>query len=131
MMKKTPIKRKVPITLNRTGLKKKSGTSYIKRKAPDAEKVEAQRIQSEKDINFYNKIWASRPHKCIECGRLLGGTMNKGYMDHLVEKSSHPELRYEEENIALVCLDCHGSKSNGFPGPIHAKLIEEAKLKFL
>lgn len=122
-MKRTPLKRKPgPISKKRAS---------ITRKPASAEKLEAQKIQSEKDREFYNKIWASRPHRCVVCNASLGSEMKTAYMDHLLEKSVYPELRYEEENIAIVCLDCHGSKTNGFPKEKHQELVNIAKEKFL
>lgn len=122
-MKRTPLKRKPgPIS------KKKAS---ITRKPPSAEKLEAQKIQSEKDREFYNKIWESRPHFCVVCNTYLGSEMKTAYMDHLLEKSIYPKLRYQADNIAVVCLDCHGSKTNGFPKLKHQELINIAKKEFL
>lgn len=123
MIRRTPLKRKTgPISKKRAGIAKKP---------PSAEKLEAQRIQSEKDREFYEKIWKSRLHTCVVCNTYLGSEMKIAYMDHLLEKSIYPELRYEPDNIAIVCLDCHGNKTNGFPKPKHQELIDIAKEKFL
>jgi 5-methylcytosine-specific restriction endonuclease McrA len=122
MMKRVPLKRKPGPIGKKTA---------IKRKAPSIEKIQASVEQREKDREFYNKIWASRLHRCVVCNAYLGSEMKTAYMDHLLEKSVYPELRYEEENIAIVCLDCHGSKTNGFPKEKHEKLIEIAYLKFI
>jgi len=120
--------------MKRTPLKRKPGPigkpNKIKRKPPTAEKLEADRKQSEKDREFYNKIWQSRPHRCVVCNVSLGSEMKTVYMDHLIEKSTHPELRYEPDNITVVCIDCHGCKTNGFPKPKHEQLIDEAKKRF-
>ncbi|MEY4335004.1 MAG: hypothetical protein RLZZ196_3754 [Bacteroidota bacterium] len=48
-----------------------------------------------------------------------------------IEKSTHPELRYEPDNIAIVCMDDHGCKTNGFPKEKHQELVNIAKEKFL
>lgn len=120
-MKQTPLKRK-PGPIGKP--------NRIKRKPPTAEKLEADRKQSEKDREFYNKIWQSRPHRCVVCNVSLGSEMKTVYMDHLIEKSTHPELRYEPDNITVVCIDCHGCKTNGFPKPKHEQLIDEAKKRF-
>jgi hypothetical protein len=50
--------------------------------------------------------------------------------DHLLEKSKHPELKYEKENIILVTFEEHEKKTNGFPDEKHKELIEVAKQKF-
>lgn len=121
-MKRVPLKRKPgPIGKKTT----------IKRKAPSIEKIQASVEQKEKDREFYNKIWASRPHRCVVCNAPLGSEMKTAYMDHLLEKSVYPELRYEEDNIAIVCLDCHGCKTNGFPKFKHEELINNAFNKFI
>jgi len=121
-MKSTPLKRKPgPISSKRSSLKKKP---------PTAEKIEVDKERRDKDLEFYNKIWQSRPHKCVVCGVNLSSEMKTAYMDHLIEKSTHPELRYEPNNIAIVCIDDHGCKTNGFPKAKHQSLIEQAHKQF-
>lgn len=120
-MKQTPLKRK-PGPIGKP--------NRIKRKPPTAEKLEADKKESEKDREFYNKIWQSRPHRCVVCNVSLGSEMKTAYMDHLLDKAIYPELRYKEENIAIVCMDDHGCKTNGFPKPRHKELIDEAKKRF-
>ena len=122
MLKRTPFKRKIIKYLKR---------SPIKKKPPSIEKLETDRIQREKDIEFYMKIWNSRPHKCEVCGIWLGNEMKPIFMDHLLEKTIYPELRYEESNIGLICPQHHSMKTMGFPDPIHQQLINNAKQKFL
>ena len=123
MMKRTPLKRKSgPISSKKT---------FIKKKKPTAEKKQQSEEQRERDKVFYTDIWKERPHRCVVCNAALGSEMKTIYMDHLLEKSTHPHLRYESENIAIVCLNCHESKTNGFPKEKHLKLIEEAKEKFI
>lgn len=87
--------------------------------------------EQEADWVFYNKIWDTRPHVCQVCDRRLPNELSKMYMDHAIEKSAHPELRHIEENIIVVCVQCHHLKSNGFPHPRHQVLIEQAKKKLL
>jgi 5-methylcytosine-specific restriction endonuclease McrA len=117
-MKRIPLKRTVT-SLNRTPLKKSTGT--LKRKAPDKQTVHERKAQSAKDWAFYESIWVNRSHTCeVHDGYKFLGYEPKKYMfDHLIEKSTHPELRYEPENIALVCSDCHSSKTNGHPNIRH------------
>jgi len=69
-------------------------------------------------------------NNCMSCGCKLPNTFHTWMVDHKIMKSKHPELALEEENFFLCCLDCHSSKENGFPKPLHKKAIEEAKLKF-
>lgn len=47
--------------------------------------------------------------------------------DHLLEKSTYPDIMYERWNIFICCFQCHGNKSNGFPGDKHKEAIERAK----
>jgi 5-methylcytosine-specific restriction endonuclease McrA len=50
--------------------------------------------------------------------------------DHLLEKSKHPELEWEPDNILLVCLECHGCKSRGIISEKYAEKINFVKTKF-
>ncbi|MEK6879613.1 MAG: HNH endonuclease signature motif containing protein [Nanoarchaeota archaeon] len=67
------------------------------------------------DWHFYLEIWNERPHLCENCGQWLGNEPLTLYFDHLLEKSKYPDLRYEKENIMLLCWQDHSSKTNGFP----------------
>ena len=123
-MKRTPFKRKNVL------IKSRKKPSIRIRPITEQEKEEAVALR-EKDMEFYNRIWNKRPHKCEVCGKELGNELSTGYMDHLLEKSSYPDLRHEEDNIIVVCLDCHYLKTNGFPKPLHQEAIEKAKERFL
>jgi len=88
-------------------------------------------IRDKKRIEWYiTDIWNKRPHYCESCGKWLGNEPLTLFFDHLIEKSSHPELEFEVENIILICSDEHSMKSNGFPSENHRKAIEKAKLRF-
>lgn len=80
--------------------------------------------------DFFLSIWSKRLHNCESCNKWLGNEPLSYMFDHLLEKSSHPELKYEEENIMLVCLDCHTNKGNGFPSDITKLRIEKVKKLF-
>lgn len=133
------IKRKTPLVpgglkpsglasrgLNSGGLKK----SGIKNSGGIKRANKGNKNQFAEDLAFYNGIWEKRPHVCESCGDRLG-EVTHFYFDHLIDKSPHPELRHEEENIGLVCIHCHTKKGNGFPTEKHRKLIEKAKKLFL
>jgi 5-methylcytosine-specific restriction endonuclease McrA len=75
-------------------------------------------------------IWKKRPHECESCGRFLGNEALSSYFDHLLEKSTYPELRYKEENIFLVCVECHDKKTRGFPTDKHKEAIVNFKTKY-
>lgn len=102
----------------------------IKSKPVTQEAKDAKIKQREKDIEFYTGIWNKREHRCQECGKWLGSELSIAYMDHVIEKSTHPELRYEESNIFICCIEDHARKTNGFPGPVHREAIRIAKQKF-
>lgn len=86
--------------------------------------------QFAEDKVFYQRVWDKRPHVCQVCGKHLGSEMSTFFMDHGLEKAVYPDLRHEEENIILVCIEHHGIKTNGFPHPIHKELIEKIKIRF-
>lgn len=85
----------------------------IKRKKKSQEKINEERVLKEKDWNFYLHIWRKRRHYCENCNKWLGSEPLTIFFDHSLEKSKFPDLRYEEENIMLLCLSCHGNKTNG------------------
>ena len=62
--------------------------------------------------NFFLSIWKKRPHRCENCDAHLGSEPLSYMFDHVLEKSKYPDLRYEEENICMLCLDCHSDKTN-------------------
>lgn len=113
--------------LRRTFLKR---GGPIKRKKKKPEQIQEQKEQYEEDWKFYTKIWSKRLHICQVCSTHLGNIIKNYFFDHLLEKQTYPELRYEEENIALVCYECHGCK-NSRPRLKHTELIEAAKKRFL
>ena len=133
------LKRKTPL---RSGGLKPSGLapgglksgglkqSGIKRQGGIKRANNGNKNQFAEDLAFYAGIWEKRPHVCQVCGKHLGSEMSVFFMDHGLEKSVYPELRHEEENIIIVCIDHHVVKTNGFPHPIHKELIEKIKIKF-
>ena len=61
---------------------------------------------------FFLSIWNKRPHRCENCDTYLGNEPLSYMFDHVLEKSKYPDLRYEKENICMLCLDCHSDKTN-------------------
>ena len=61
---------------------------------------------------FFLSIWNKRPHRCENCDTYLGNEPLSYMFDHVLEKSKYPDLRYKEENICMLCLDCHSDKTN-------------------
>lgn len=84
------------------------------------------------DMNtFFLQVWKNRKqHDCENCGKWLGNEPLSYMFDHLLEKSKFPELKYEEDNIMLVCLECHDNKTRGFLTDLVRAKIEEVKKKF-
>lgn len=95
----------------------------------DIKKIFASKARVELDAEFYKQIWSSRIHVCQCCGQKLYEVSNANF-DHLLEKGKYPDLRYEAENIALICLECHDMKTRGLPRENHKKLINIAKVRF-
>ena len=84
------------------------------------------------DMNaFFLQIWNGRKeHKCENCGKWLGNEPLSYMFDHLLEKSKYPELKHEEENIMLVCLECHDNKTRGFLTDLVRAKIDDVRKKF-
>lgn len=73
----------------------------------------------EKDIMFYQKIWNKRQHYCENCGKWLGdnfkdlnGNVIIYRYAHIIPKAIYPYLRHYEDNILLLCLNCHTNFDN-------------------
>lgn len=64
--------------------------------------------------DFFLQLWKKRKHECENCGKWLGNEPLSYMFDHLLEKSKYPDLKFEEENIMMVCLECHDNKTRGF-----------------
>ena len=89
---------KKPVRINSAGIK------------PDQKEL------FEKDKAFYLEIWNERSHICEHCGAYLGNEPRTYFFDHVLEKAkrAYRHLRHEKMNIWLLCLNCHGNKTNGF-----------------
>ncbi len=68
--------------------------------------------QKKADDAFYKKIWEKKRHYCSYCFIFIGDEPKKYMFDHILEKSKYKSLRYEEDNIALTCFDCHNTKTS-------------------
>ena len=71
------------------------------------------------DATFYEKIWSTRAHYCENCGKFLSNDFknSKGNIilyryAHIIPKSIYPYLRHYDQNIMLLCLDCHSKFDN-------------------
>ena len=65
--------------------------------------------QNAKDREFYLSLWDKREHKCQYCGIPLDDEPEKWMFHHILFKgeNKYKHLRYYEENIDIVCFQCH------------------------
>lgn len=79
----------------------------------------------EQDKIFYTNLWTHRffaPNANVpgtyvmvkaprcenpECQKRLGDEPNLLYFHHILEKRNYPEFRHHQENIAILCPECH------------------------
>lgn len=127
-MKRTPLKQSTNQLAKGTGLKK-SSTKLKARKKTEAE-IQEKKEQRERDWEFYQSIWEERKHQCEVCDERLVGEPLTVYFDHIIEKSQRNDLRYEKDNIALVCWNCHSNKTNGNIWPKYQEIINKTKEKY-
>jgi len=90
----------------------------------------SRKAEISKRNEFFLDIWRKNKHICENCGKWLGNEPLSYHFDHLLEKNKFPELKFEEFNIFLTCLDCHSRKTNGFISEIVQNRINQVKLKF-
>jgi len=87
-----------------------------------------------KNINkmrdFFLSIWNKKKHICENCQIDLGSEPLSYHFDHCLEKQYFSDLKYEEENIMLLCLECHDNKTRGFLSPIMKEKIIYLKTKY-
>lgn len=107
--------------MKRTPLRRRS-------KAKEA-KLEEERKERAEMKAFFEYLWNNIKGKkvCSVCGSPIYGENLSIYHDHLLEKHLYPEYKFEEWNMALVCLDCHIAKGNGWPKEKHLEMMEEAR----
>ena len=92
--------------------------------------IQTSSLEKLKMWNFFLEIWKKRIHKCENCGRWLGNEPLSYMFDHLLEKSKYPDLKYEEEDIMLTCLECHDNKTNGKLSDIVKNKIQIVRDRF-
>jgi len=92
--------------------KKPKGLS--KARSPKAQaKVDLKKELYPTDMAFYLRVWEKRPHTCEGCGKDLGHKPKTYNFDHILEKGNkkYEHLRHVEDNICLLCFDCHTNKA--------------------
>ena len=80
--------------------------------------------------DFFISIWKKREHRCENCNTYLGTEPLSYMFDHVLEKSKYPDLKYEEENICILCLNCHSNKTNCKLSDFMKKKIKKVKERF-
>jgi hypothetical protein len=114
--------------LKRTGPLKR-GTETLKRSPLKRKrKTEAVRKQEQTDIarmfGLYTEHWDSKEKVCASCGDPIYGECKSLYHHHLLEKglSRYEHLKYEIENLMMLCEPCHTDVNSGYPSQ---RVIEE------
>lgn len=112
-------------------LKLEPPKALVKRTENQKEKVGIKRQETDKQFRLFLEIWNERKingrNYCEVTGVLLPKEALSIYFDHLLEKSSYPQFKFDKRNIVIVDGDVHAMKTNGKPLPKHKELIEEAK----
>jgi 5-methylcytosine-specific restriction endonuclease McrA len=58
-------------------------------------------------------IWETRPHYCVNCLANLGDEPRTFYFSHIKGKGAHPDQRLNQNNIQLLCFECHRAYDAG------------------
>lgn len=76
---------------------------------------------------WFFSLWFKRAKngfiKCFECSKYLheSGMLQLGRYSHILPKSQYEELEFEEDNVVIVCEDCH---------TLYTNFCEKAKKQF-
>ena len=80
---------------------------------------------------FFMSIWKKRHHYCFICGVSLGTEPRSYHFHHVIGKRHqcdyNVDISYDENNIILVCLDCHTNVENGYE-PLSVKSMKSKLL---
>ena len=60
-----------------------------------------------REKQMFFEIWNEREHICINCKEHLGVEAKAHFFSHIKPKGLYPELKYDKENIQLLCFPCH------------------------
>lgn len=80
--------------------------------------------------DFFINIWKKREHRCENCDVWLGNEPLSYMFDHVLEKSKYPVLKFEADNIMMLCLHCHDNKTRSFLSEKMLTKLEEVKKRF-
>ncbi len=103
----------------------------IRKSKKTQEKIDEETEEKERMWDMFIEIWNERPHRSEISGASLGMEPRTYMFDHAIEKSTHPEFKFNKKNIILCTGDEHTKKNNGFPLPAHKELIEQIKEELL
>lgn len=122
MLKQTPLIRKVS----------KLKRSPMKTKPLDPKYIADRKAESERMWVLFDEHWGIKKHECESCGQKLYGENKSLYHHHCYEKGiqKYEHLKYEIQNLMLLCGDCHVSVSNGYPSNEIKIRTQEVKTKF-
>lgn len=87
-------------------------------------------VQISQMRQLFLSVWSKRVHNCENCGRWLGKEPFSYMFDHILEKSKYPELKFEENNISLLCLECHDEKTRGIVSEKYQEKINQTKMRY-
>jgi hypothetical protein len=79
---------------------------------------------------FFLNVWNIKPHNCEICGKWLGKEPLSYMFDHILTKSKYPAIKFEIDNIMMMCLHCHDEKTRGFHSEKTINKIKYLKEKF-
>ena len=103
-------KGKCRICYNRESTKKwreKSNRVKPKQRQPIKKQSAKRGSVLKKDREFYEVLWRTKPHFCEECGKFLGHEPTPHFFSHILTKGAHPALRWNLDNINILCLEHH------------------------
>ena len=80
-----------------------------------AKTKQKRKTMKELDFATYFAVFASKPHKCEECGKSLPsvfkdreGNINAIFQfSHILTKSAFPEFRHDQRNFNRLCFEHH------------------------
>ena len=138
MIKRTPLKRKSILHTGTGTLKRKS----IKKRPFTAEEIEQNKVERDKMWELFNKHWELKRQRnlttglnywqCENCLIGIWGENKSLYHHHILEKGNakYEHLKYEIDNLMLLCEQCHSKTTNGHPSEKIKQKTEETKRKY-
>ncbi len=122
--------------MKRTGAGLRRG-GPIRKKVPSPAQVAQNKEDTERMWQLFNEHWEKKKnlrgfHRCENCGCAIYGENRSLYHHHLLPKglSRYVHLKYEIDNLMLLCTGCHISHENGTKHPAIQERTEQAKVRF-